>query len=1192
MIDVRAPRILAMLVCVISAFGPPWTACAAAAPTKRALLVGIDHYASPDVPTLAGAVHDVGLMESVLETRFEVPPENIVVLLNEQATRAAIISAVETQLIAAAQPGDIVIFHYAGHGSQMQDNSGDELDGWDETIVPYDSRTGTVFDISDDELNGLLREVSRKTPNVTLIFDSCHSGTISRALTLGAVARQAPPDTRTPPAPSASALGSRGLVDGPSNFASPEAGYVLISAARADERAYEIGEADHRNGALTYFLAEALRAAPADATWRDVMDTVSVNVTARFSEQHPQLEGARMDWALFGDRMSPPDPFVLASPMPEDGVVVDAGEAIGLAVGATLDVYPPGTKRFKDVARTGRIELTNVEAFRAEGKLLEGSLDAQSRAALSAIQPAGFRLDVLFEEPTSPLLNGVRTDLGALPFIRVDASPAEAQLRIRRTGSRFELVSRDQRVLGAVDADAAKAQGTVVELVKKWARWFGVLALNNPNPGLEVDLKLLRVGDPASAPPPADLESGKDKLEVTVTNTSGSKLYVVMLSLAENGAIHSIPRSGPPIELQGSIPFRQTFKAELSDDVTESTDVIKIIAATQPIPTDVFSQSAAPRGVRTKVLTNHRPLVWLLEDPDLGMARDLEPVELASWTMRSASFRVVRQSTNAPVVALHFATTEDARRGKARAAGRGVAAPVIVPGMETTLLVQRDAVPAAERVGTAFERAYALGGGLGAERAEPLFELDMPTPAIARGGRSGGAPDDDPRAGNDAMWSLREADVPAAWTLVRQKTGRPEGQEARGVTVAHVDTGYRPHPEIWTDAPETRTIWSDVGWDYFGDDADPTDDLLHGRPLDNPAHGIGSASAIASPAGSQTTGFTNGATGAGQGAKLVPLRVHRSVVHFSTTNLVKAIKDASGSDRTRAKVPTDFISLSMGGVPTWTLWQAVKQAEAQGYLIIAAAGNYVGTVVWPARFDSVLAVGATNYGCRPWAFSSHGPAVDVSAPGESVWRAMVDEQGRYVTSMGTGTTYGAATTAGVAALWFAYHRDSEEFKRLQEDHAVARVFRHLIAKTAWQPGRGSPPPGVECDATSWRASDDGAGIIDAAKLLAAPLEEPAAPRAAAAQSVIELPLFGSLYPAGTSTEGIRTDYQRLFGSTAAPEVGRYESEIMHHYVLDRAVATALDQIAVKGDRSEAAFASVRDALRARDLSPSLRGALR
>jgi hypothetical protein len=318
--------------------------------------------------------------------------------------------------------------------------------------------------------------------------------------------------------------------------------------------------------------------------------------------------------------------------------------------------------------------------------------------------------------------------------------------------------------------------------------------------------------------------------------------------------------------------------------------------------------------------------------------------------------------------------------------------------------------------------------------------------------------------------------------------------------------------------------------------------------------------------------------------------VHRSVVHLSTERLVQAILDASGPDRTHVKVATDFISLSMGGVPTWALWRAVREAEKRDYLIIAAAGNYVRTVVWPARFDSVLAVGATNANCTPWSSTSRGSAVDVSAPGEAVCRAMLDHDA-YITSVGTGTTYGTASTAGIAALWFAYHRGTPAFQALRDDHAVASTFRHLVAKTAWQPGGSHVPSGVDCHGATWDAGRFGAGIVDAAALLDAPLEEPPAPRAARAATFDDLPLFASLYDDATPRETVRADYRRLFKTDAGDGVLRFESEVMHHYVVSRDVAAALDQIAVQGDRTETAFTRARDALRARDLSARLRAAL-
>ena len=97
-----------------------------------------------------------------------------------------------------------MVVHYSGHGSQVPDLEGDEPDGLDETIVPHDSgradpETGigpANRDITDDEIYERLRKLSAKTDAITLIFDSCHSGTISRD-PFGELTRYLEPDLRT-----------------------------------------------------------------------------------------------------------------------------------------------------------------------------------------------------------------------------------------------------------------------------------------------------------------------------------------------------------------------------------------------------------------------------------------------------------------------------------------------------------------------------------------------------------------------------------------------------------------------------------------------------------------------------------------------------------------------------------------------------------------------------------------------------------------------------------------------------------------------------------------------------------------------------------------------------------------------------------------------------------------------------------
>jgi hypothetical protein len=60
------------------------------------------------------------------------------------------------------------------------EEDGDEIDGYDETLVPHDSRTEGVFDITDDQINGLMQRLTAKTDHVVFWFDSCHSGSAGR----------------------------------------------------------------------------------------------------------------------------------------------------------------------------------------------------------------------------------------------------------------------------------------------------------------------------------------------------------------------------------------------------------------------------------------------------------------------------------------------------------------------------------------------------------------------------------------------------------------------------------------------------------------------------------------------------------------------------------------------------------------------------------------------------------------------------------------------------------------------------------------------------------------------------------------------------------------------------------------------------------------------------------------------------
>jgi len=158
-----------------------------AGPNRRALLVGISAYdrgTENDWWDLASQ-NDVEAIATLLQRRFGFGSADIVILQEPaETTREALIARFRTWLIEPTRPGDIVYFHYSGHGSEMPDQDGDELDGLDECLVPSDylSRHDSSGNLRDDTLAGLLDELAAKQPgNITLTFDCCYSGTATRA---------------------------------------------------------------------------------------------------------------------------------------------------------------------------------------------------------------------------------------------------------------------------------------------------------------------------------------------------------------------------------------------------------------------------------------------------------------------------------------------------------------------------------------------------------------------------------------------------------------------------------------------------------------------------------------------------------------------------------------------------------------------------------------------------------------------------------------------------------------------------------------------------------------------------------------------------------------------------------------------------------------------------------------------------
>jgi len=274
---------------------------------KKALLVGINKYqGSP----LRGCVNDVLVVFQILTEKFKFKHSDIKVLTDYEATRANIIDGIKW-LTTGVGDGDSILFHYSGHGSQINVSdwtSSDEADGLDEIIIQVDMDWNKP--IRDNELGMYFKRVP-KSCNTTVVLDSCHSGTclrngfgplenntendyvnrfisppVSNILTNPSLIIKDDLSFDFPdPAVDSRAIRSKFLVD-----TVDQGDAILIAGCMENQTSADAWINKRYQGAMTYALAKTLNDHNFNITYKDLVTKMNVLMKKFKFTQVPQLE--------------------------------------------------------------------------------------------------------------------------------------------------------------------------------------------------------------------------------------------------------------------------------------------------------------------------------------------------------------------------------------------------------------------------------------------------------------------------------------------------------------------------------------------------------------------------------------------------------------------------------------------------------------------------------------------------------------------------------------------------------------------------------------------------------------------------------------------------------------------------------------------------------------------------------------
>ena len=335
-----------------------------------------------------------------------------------------------------------------------------------------------------------------------------------------------------------------------------------------------------------------------------------------------------------------------------------------------------------------------------------------------------------------------------------------------------------------------------------------------------------------------------------------------------------------------------------------------------------------------------------------------------------------------------------------------------------------------------------------------------------------------------------------------------------GITVAIIDTGINyNHPDLAANYVG--------GYDFVNNDNEPLDDNGHGT------HVSGTVAAVADG---------NGVIGTSPTAGLYGLKVLDSAGSGYYSDIAAAIQWAANNG-------IHIASLSLGGSSdSQTLHDAIIAADDAGLLIIAAAGNDGNppgkgdNMSYPAKYNEVLSVGATDQNDNRASFSSTGNELDIMAPGVSILSTYQDGY-----AYASGTSMATPHVSGVAALIFA------------SDGTLSNSdVKQILINTADDLG------------TSGWDSKYGYGLVDADGAVSAEPE----PTNDLPVVVIENPSDGSTFESGTSIS--------FTGSATDNEDGDLTSSLTWSSDLDGNIGTGGSFTSVLSDGSHEITASVTD----------------
>lgn len=617
------------------------------AQTKRALVVAIGEYEDSrnwkpissveDLPYIRAGLHKFGFSDDRIDT-----------LKNQAATKAGILSALD-RLAANTGKGDIAVFYFCGHGQQIMDDNGepDEMDGYDESIVPHDAKglynpTGYTGEnhLRDDELGIRLAAISAKAGpegNLLVLIDACHSGTATRAdafrTARGSARPFASPDYRP-----ANTIRFSGPSRGFSERTDAADNMVFISASGPDQLNYQTrDEKGSPVGSLSYAFAKTCMELNPGDDYSLMFEKIKARIQADIPTQVPILEGDGRRQVFSGSfaRQEERIPVTQASWVDDSTFYFDRGYLHDLTEGSTLHLVELGA-----TASVGKGRISKVLATQSMA-VMDRPLDRKKGYAvvLDEILPNGMTVSLAVSSNRRTDQSGIlEREIAELPrkfpWMNI-ASPADMMVSVSAGASDTVRVTgkTGHVILSETTTPGSSLQpGQWDRLVRAIHNEMRVSYIRNlPDGGnlargvtakVEADA---RYRDTARG---EYLFGAGDEFSLSIENRSGRTLYYNLVNITPDNGIKVLVPYGqkPPADCQlRDKSIYTTPLLTVGEGTASGKEVFKVVLSEQPIDLRPIVGKLARRTERAGMAPMERLFDELYEEDEAVAGRKRDP---------------------------------------------------------------------------------------------------------------------------------------------------------------------------------------------------------------------------------------------------------------------------------------------------------------------------------------------------------------------------------------------------------------------------------------------------------------------------------------------------------------------------------------------------------------------------------------